>query len=111
MNANDAQLVRVYPRQKGGIIFENTLESNAAFEVVIEAKAGTALFGTGGRYEFQIFVRDLTDDQTIVKKARVGPGKFGDTNWPDPVLVHTFEIPAQGAKKEGHVYEIIATLT
>ena len=111
MNANDVKLARVYTREKGGLIFEDTLPSNAEFEVVVEARAGSALFGTGGSYAFQIFIRDLTANNRIVQKAEIGPGKFGDDNWPEPVLLHSFVIPAQGRKKEGHVFEVIATLT
>ncbi|NIR48736.1 hypothetical protein GWO43_09890 [candidate division KSB1 bacterium] len=110
MNANEVKLVRVYTREKGGIIFEDTFPFDAEFEVVLEARAGTALFATGGRFEIQAVVRDLTDNRVIVHKGTLGPGNFGDKNWPAPSLLTGCLIPAQGPQKEGHIYEVIATL-
>ena len=108
LHPNDVQLLRVYPRNKGGTILEETLPSEAEFEVVVEAKAGETIHGGGGNYLIQIVVRDLTDF-TIVHKERL-EGNFTDKVWDEPALSYAFLIPAQGAAKENHIYEVLASL-
>ena len=109
MNYNEVQLIRVYTAEKGGIILEQNIPSDAEFEVVVEAKAGMVLFGTGGNYEIQIVVRDLTDF-TIVHKDSL-KGNFTQEPWDEPVLPYAFPIPAQGAAKENHIYDVLASLS
>lgn len=60
LHANDVQLVRVYREEKGGRILEETIPSDVAFKVVVEARAGVAILGTGGKHFTQLVVRDLT---------------------------------------------------
>lgn len=108
MHDNDAQLVRVYPREEGGRISEETFPSDAEFEVVVEAEAGTTIHGTGAKYFIQIVVRDLIDF-TIVKKENL-EGHLAEEPWDEPVLSYAFLIPSQGTAKENHIYEVLASL-
>ncbi len=109
MHPNDVQLVRVYTRETGGKILEETLPSNTEFEVVVEAKAGTAIYGLGAKYLIQIVVRDLTEF-TIVHTERL-EGNFTDKLWDEPALSYAFLIPPQGTAKENHIYEVLASLS
>ena len=107
-NPNDVQLVRVYPREKGGNILAEIIPSDAEFEVVVEAKAGVAIHGSGGTYFIQLVVRDLTDF-TVVHKDSLKGTLFYEP-WDEPVLSYAFPIPAQGHAKENHIYEVLASL-
>lgn len=108
MHPNDVQLIRVYPREKGGRVLEETLPSDSEFEIVIEAKAGEAMFGTGGKYLIQIIVRDLTDFSVVFKGSL--SGHLAREPWDKPALLYTFPIPVQGAAKEFHILEVLASL-
>lgn len=113
MHANDVQLVRVYARRTGSTISDQTFPDGTAFEVVVDAEAGTGIFGGGGvPYELHIVVRDLTDNTIIVPPTvAVVNGMLGDVNWPTQDLSHPFNIPPQPAVKDGHIYEAIAYLS
>jgi hypothetical protein len=99
----------VYTREVGAEIFENTFPSNAGLEVVVEAKAGTAIHGGGGRYSIDVVVRDLTDFTVVHDDAL--EGNFASKPWDEPVFSHAFPIPAQGPGKENHIYEVLACLS
>jgi hypothetical protein len=109
LHPNDVQLIRVYPRATGGRIFEETLPHDTEFEVVVEAKAGVTIHGSGAKYFIQIAVRDLTDF-TLVHKDTL-EGHLTDESWSEPVLSHAFVIPAPGCAKEHHIYEVLACLS
>ena len=109
MQDNDVKLIRVYTAEKGGIILEQNIPSDAEFEVVVEARAGAAIFSTAGSYEIHIIVRDLTDF-TIAHKDSI-TGIFTQEPWDEPVLPYAFPIPAQGAVKESHIYDVLASLS
>jgi hypothetical protein len=110
MHANDVEVVRVYARRVGSPVSDNTFPSNAAFEVVIEAEAGSTKHGDGGSYDIQLVVRDLSSNTVIVQANNLA-GNFGDANWPNLDLSHAFNVPAQGAGQQGHIYEAVAVLT
>ncbi|MBI1878891.1 MAG: hypothetical protein HYR94_11860 [Chloroflexi bacterium] len=109
LHPNDAQLVRVYPRATGGTILEETLPSDAGFEVVVEANTGVTIHDSGAKYFIQIVVRDLTDF-TVVRKDSL-EGHLTDEQWPEPVLLHPFLVPAPGSAKAYHIYEVLASLS
>ncbi|MDX1522732.1 MAG: serine/threonine-protein kinase [Anaerolineae bacterium] len=108
LHPNDVQLVRVYPREEGGTILEETFPSDAAFEVVVEAKAGAAIFGGGGPYSIHIVVRDLTDFTVVYEGSK--EGKLFYEPWHEPVLSYPFTIPAPGPTKDNHIFEALASL-
>jgi hypothetical protein len=112
MGPNDAQLVRVFTREAGGAISDETAEKGSALDIVVEAEAGFALHSTGGRYEFGIVVRNLTTSSSIHTDIR--SGLFGDANWPADKLANqfVFTLPAAmvTAALAKNIFEVIAYL-
>ncbi len=109
MHDNDVKIIQTYPVEKGGKILEQSIPSDAEFEIVVDAKAGKTIHGGGGNYFIQIVVRDLTDF-TIVHKDNI-KGNFTQEPWEKLVLPFAFSIPAQGTSKEYHIYEVLASLS
>jgi len=112
MGPNDAQLVRVFTREAGGAISDETAKSGSAFEIVVEAEAGYALHSTGGKYDFGIVVRNLTTSSSIHTDTL--SGLFGDANWPADKLANqfVFTLPAAmvTAALAKNIFEVIAYL-
>ncbi len=108
MHSNDIQLVRIYRREMEGKILEDTFPSSSQFEIFVEAKAGAAIYSSGGKYYLHIVVRDLTDF-TIVHVENI-EGNLACELWNEPVLRHAFPIAAQGPAKQCHIYEVLASL-
>jgi hypothetical protein len=107
--ANDCELVRVFTRGAGGTIADETIKSNQAFEVVLQAEAGQTLHNIGGPYRLSVVVKDESDG-TIVANS-VQAGNFGDANWTSFATEFAFpNVPAQGAAKQDHIYRAIAVL-
>lgn len=109
--ANDAELVRVFTRRVGGAVGDVTFPSNANFEVIVEAEAGSALHGTGAAYLTNIVVRDITDNVNIAANPAVGfSGSMGDARWTNLDTTFTFTVAAAqlGAAKENDVCQVIA---
>lgn len=71
-NANDAELVRVYPRNAGGVVAEETISTNTAFEIVAEAEAGLTLFNGGGPYNLILTVEDLATSAIVHNNNKAG---------------------------------------
>jgi hypothetical protein len=110
--ANDCELVRVFTRRAsaGSTIADQTIKSDEAFDVVLQAEAGQTLFNIGGPYKLNLVVRDLTDGATV--NAASQAGNFGDANWPDLAMQFAFpSVPAQGAAKEDHIYQALVVAT
>jgi hypothetical protein len=106
---NDCELVRVFPRSVGGAIADETIKSDEAFQVVLEAEVGETLFGDGGPYSLSLVVRD--ESAGVVVNNANQTGLFGDANWPDLAMEFVFpDIPAQGAANEDHIYRAIAVV-
>jgi len=108
-NANGCELVRVFTRRVGSPIADDTIKSNEAFQVVLQAEVGQALHNTGGAYNLSIVVKDETAGNIINNAAQAG--NFKDVNWPNLDLEFAFpNIAAQGAAKQDHLYRVIAVL-
>ncbi|NIR48740.1 hypothetical protein GWO43_09910 [candidate division KSB1 bacterium] len=117
MGPNDAELVRVFTREVGGTIGDVTFPDNQDIEIVVEAEVGTALFNTGGAFNFTLCVRDLCTFDLV--QARNGaladileqPGTFGAAPWANLAQQFTFVIPASElANRAGHILEILVCL-
>jgi hypothetical protein len=107
--ANDCELVRVFPRSVGGDIADETIKSNEAFQVVLEAEAGQTLFDNGGPYSLSLVVRD--ESAGVVVNNANQAGSFQDLNWSDLAMEFVFpDIPAQGAANVDHIYRAIAVI-
>lgn len=110
MGPNNAELVRVFTRQTGGVIADMTFPSNIAFEAIIDCEAGAAIHDTGARYEIKINVVDFSAMRSVAKSAIVATGSLGDIGWPNQAQQFVFPILAPGALNEGHICKIFASL-
>jgi hypothetical protein len=89
--ANDCELVRVFTRRAaaGSTIADETIKSNEAFRVVLQAEAGETLHNNGGPYRLILVVKDETAGTSVNTATHV---------------------PAQGAAKQDHIYRAIAVV-
>lgn len=108
-NANGATVTEVKVTKTGAAVEEETLASNAAFDVVVEAEAGSNVFNAGGSYKVQMVTTDYTNS-FITSNTQTISGTFGDANWPNQALQHRFVVPAPGAAVEDHVFRPFAVL-
>jgi hypothetical protein len=108
-NANGASVTEVMVTNTGGTIEQQTIPSNAAFDVVVEAEAGTNVFNAGGSYKIQMVMTDYTANFTTANTQTIS-GNFGDPNWPNQALEYHFAVPALGAGVEDHVLRTFAVL-
>ena len=113
MGPNDAELVRVWTREVGGTIGDETFPHNAAFEVVVEAEAGLAIFNSGAQFQTGLVVRDLYDNTFIT----VGPpnsfnGSLNSPAWATRAKQFVYTVPAAslGNARLNHVCEVVAHL-
>lgn len=109
-SANQCELSRVYVRNSGGQVSEESIKNDAAFEVVLEAEVGQALFNNGGAYKLIMVLTDLTGDY-ITYATNTVSGNFGDVNWPTPVLSHPFTLPPIGSGRDDHVFQAMGVLS
>jgi hypothetical protein len=74
-------------------------------DVTIEAEAGVALHGTGGKYRVRMTMTDTTNPALLNQQDIVG--NFGDGDWLNPGLnSFTFTVPgAATAGRDGNVLE------
>ncbi len=110
MHPNDVQLLSVFARETGQPIQGRMVSSEAGFEIVVQARSGTALFGTGARYRVFVTLRNLTSHKVIAHTACLGPGHLGDSHWPTPAFCYAFAVPPRSSDDHPHVCEILALL-
>lgn len=110
MQPNDVELVRVFTREPGQSVADFTAETTKDFEIVLDAEAGSALHGTGGKYKFSFVVQDLTT-LTIFYGDEL-EGTFGDAKWTDWRTQVVFTIPGGELVPEldEHVMQVEAVL-
>ena len=109
-SANECELSRVYVRNSGGQVSEESIKDNASFDVVLEAEVGQALFNNGGAYTLNMVLTDLTNNYLTFANKRVN-GTFGDVNWPSPVLSFPFALPPVGSGLDDHVFQAMGVLS
>lgn len=103
-----AELLRMFARESGEIIAQDSIPAHAGFDVVIQAELGTTIFASGSGYKLLVVVLDLTDGITVTTfKHR---GNFGDAFWPGRFLEHPFHLAPQGVAKQDHIYRAMAAL-
>src|SRR5262245_920311 len=100
-NANEVKLVCVYPRNSGGVIAQETITTNKAFEIVSECKVGSSFFNGGGPYNLVLTVEDLATS-TIVHRANkegwlheAAAAEGASPNWSALEFQFPFQIPPQ----------------
>jgi len=114
-NANDAELVRVYPRNAGGVVAEETIPTNTAFEIVAESEAGSALFNGGGPYNLILTVEDLATSAVVHNANKAGflheaaAAAGAPPNWSAQTFQFPFQVPAQAVVD--HPYEARVVMT
>jgi hypothetical protein len=108
-NTNGAILSRVKVTETGSAVEEETLPSNAAFEVVVEAEAGNNVFNAGGSFKLQMVLTDYTANFTTANTQTLS-GNFGGAAWPSQELQHRFAVPALGAARNDHALRAFAVL-
>jgi hypothetical protein len=74
------------------------------FDVTIEAEAGVALHGTGGKYRVRMTMTDTTSPGLVDSQDITG--NYGDGNWPAPGL-QTFSFTVPGAATAGRQGDIL----
>ncbi len=108
-SANECELSRVYVRNQGGVVSEESIKDNRKFDVVLEAEAGQTLFNGGGAYKLLMVLRDLSSSTTL--NAQSLSGTFGDANWPQPVVQHAFTQNPAGGAADDHVLQALGVLS
>jgi hypothetical protein len=108
-NANDAELVRVYPRNAGGQIAEETIPTATAFEVVAEAEAGLTLFNGGGPYNLILTVEDLATSAIVHTASKTG-NLHEAVGWSAQAFQFPFAVPAQTVVNDPYQARVVLTV-
>ena len=100
-NATEVRLIRVYPRNSGGVVAQEIIPTNTAFEIVSEAEVGSALFNSGGPYDLILTVEDLATSTVVHRANKAGwlhegaAAEGAPPNWSAQEFQFPFQIPAQ----------------
>jgi hypothetical protein len=108
-NTNQAILARVKVTATGGTIEEETIPSNADFDVVVEAEAGTNVFNTNQSFKLQMVLTDYTDSFTTVDLQNQS-GNVGVGGWATQEQQFRFAVSALGTPREDHALRAFAVL-
>lgn len=86
MNANDAQLTELTTAQSGSTVEDNAPNApgQPAFDVVVEAVAGSAVGGSGAPYTLTVTAMDLTNVAAApaLKPTITNPQIMENPQWP-----------------------------
>lgn len=86
MYPDDAQISRVFTRDVGATVEDETFTITANFEVVVEVEAGTTIFFNASTYFISVAVIDYSFDATaipnITNPGGTGSGPFVGTQGP-----------------------------
>ena len=108
-SATQCELARVYVRNQGGQVSEESIRDDAPYDVVFEAEAGKTLWDQGGAYKLLMVLKDLSSSTTVIQQAV--EGTFGDPNWPNTVLQYAFPQTPAGAGADDHVFQALGVLS
>jgi hypothetical protein len=113
MGPNDVDLTRVFTREPGTTVADSSIRVATGLEIVVEAEAGTALFGTGAQFFTNIVVRDITANNNIAATpgGGFGPAAMSSAAW--PAVDHQFVYSVSAASLAGrqdHICEVLAFL-
>ena len=115
-NANEAKLVRVYSRNFGGVVAEEAIPTNTAFEIVSEAEVGSALFNNGGPYNLILTVEDLAASTVVYNANKSGwlheaaAAADAPPNWSAQTFQFPFQVPAQPVLNHPYKARIVMTV-
>ena len=96
MGPNDAQIIRVYTREKGAVIADVTLDSGADAEVVVDVEAGSAAIGSGAQWQLGLVVKDLVNGTTIAftNTPPAVNGNLGTAPWSTQAETFAYTVPS-----------------
>lgn len=107
-NANECELARVYVRNLGGTVSEESIKDNVRYEIVADAECGQALHNTGGGFKLSVYLTDLVTDITTPAGSLVG--NFRTAAWPSTALSRAFPQAASTAAKDDHAMRAFGVL-
>lgn len=113
MGPNDAQIIRVYTREKGAVIADVTLDSGADAEVVVDVEAGSAAIGTNSKWQLGIVIKDLVNGTTIAFTNTPPPlsGSLGAAPWGTQAETFAYTVPSANlAGSKGDLCQVYAYL-
>jgi hypothetical protein len=108
-NTNQAILARVKVTATNAAFEEETIPSNAAFDVVVAAEAGNNVFNSNQSFRLQMVLTDYTANFTTVV-ALSQNGNVGVGNWPNREQEFRFAVPALGPARNDHALRAFAVL-
>jgi hypothetical protein len=115
-NANEAKLLRVYARNSGGVVAQDTIPTDTAFEIVSEAEVGLALFNNGGPYNLILTVEDLATSTVVHRANKAGwlheaeAAAGVSPNWSAPAFQFPFQVPAQPVMDHPYKARVVMTI-
>jgi NAD dependent epimerase/dehydratase family enzyme len=111
MGPNDAEIVRVYTREKSGTVADVTLDSGSDAAVVVEVEAGSTVFGLGAQYSSGLVIKDLTNGTNIPFTPASVSGTLTAAPWSNQAQSFTYTITAADlAAHKGSICQIYAYL-
>lgn len=111
MGPNDAEVVRVYTREKNGAIADVTLDSGTDAEVVVEVEAGSTVFGVGAQYSTGLVIKDLANGTNIPFTPPSVSGTLTAAPWSNQAQSFTYTIAAADlAAHKGSVCQVYGYL-
>lgn len=110
MGPNDVDLTRVFVREPGTTVGDDSIAAARGLEIVVEAEAGSAIHGQGAQFRTNIVVRDLSANNNIPANPGGGfSGTMATAAWLAFDHQFVFEVPAAAlAGREDHLCEVLA---
>ena len=110
MHPNDVELIRIYTREANTLTEDVTMVTGKAFDLLVEAEVGTALFGNGGKFSVQVIIRDFTANSTVIHTDTLSD-TFGGA-WARLKETFLFIVPASVIEgRANHILEAHAILS
>lgn len=107
MNANDAEVVRVWTREVGGTCGDVTFPNNADFEIVVDVEAGSAKFNDGPQFRVGVVVKDLTHWSTVPATPTI-VAPCNDTGAPEHDIQGSLNSPCWPTEAGQFVFRVAA---
>jgi hypothetical protein len=111
MGPNDVDLARVFVREPGSLVGDDSIAATAGLQIVVEAEAGTTVHGSGAQFLTKIVVRDLSANNNIAAAPADFHGAMHTPDWPAVDHQFVFSVPAAAlAGRQDHLCEVLAFL-
>ena len=112
MHPNTAALARVYAREKGSTVSDQSFSVANDFEIVVEAEAGSTIFNDGGGYSVDVILFDKKQVTNITLTQPLNTtGNMMGAGWPAQVTQFVYTVPkANLAGRAGHTCDLSASL-